>query len=83
MRLFRFWTKEQCTEAILALEEGIATGAQSIQYPSPSGGGMAFTSLSNATTILDHLYRRVDELDGKRRRKNDFSFIRFIPKRGW
>lgn len=63
MRLFRFWTREQCIKAITELEEGISLGAQSIQYT--TGGGMAFTTLDNASQILKHLYRQVDDLDGK------------------
>lgn len=80
MRLFRYWTRPECVDAIKALEEGVASGAQSIQYP--SGGGMAFTTLDNASRILAHLYRRVDELDGTRS-KSEVRYIRMIPKRGW
>lgn len=80
MRLFRFWTKDECIAAIRALEDGVTSGAQSIQYP--SGGGMAMTTLENAAMVLDHLYRRVDELDGKPAR-SEIRIFHFVPKRGW
>lgn len=73
MRLFRRWDKERCLAALDALEEGIASGAQSIQYP--TGGGVAFTTLDNAAILVDHLNRRIDELDGKSRP----SPIRYVP----
>jgi hypothetical protein len=74
MRLFRRWDKERCEAALDALQEGIASGAQSIQYP--NGGGMALTTLQNAAVLVDHLERRIDELDGKRRRG---SAVRYVP----
>lgn len=80
MRLFRYWTREQCTEAILALEEGLATGVHSISYP--AGGSLAYTSLSNASKLLQHLYSRLDDLNGKKRRPS-IQFIQHVVKRGW
>lgn len=80
MRLFRLWTREQCTEAILALEEGIATGVASISYP--AGGTLSYTSLDNAEKLLSSLYAQLDALDGKRK-KPAIQMIRFVAKRSW
>ncbi|MDH0123291.1 hypothetical protein ABE562_04835 [Brucella intermedia] len=80
MKLFRRWTKPQLEEAILALEEGISSGAQSISYP--AGGSLSYTSFENATNILDQLYARLDELEGKRRRPS-IQMIPFVVKRGY
>jgi len=80
MRIFRFWTREQCTEAILALEEGLASGAQSISYP--AGGSLSYTSLENAEKLLCALYGRIDDLDGRRSRKS-VRVLPFIVKRGY
>lgn len=82
MRLFSRWDKARCEVALEALEEGVASGAQSIQYP--NGGGMAFTSLENAATLIDHLNRRIDELDGKLRRRPIARYFTVItsPTRG-
>lgn len=78
MRLFSFWTRQQCVDAILALEEGLATGAQSISYP--AGGSLSYTSLANAEKLLRGLYARIEDLDGKRRRP-PVQFIPFVVKR--
>lgn len=80
MKLFRRWTKPQLEEAIFALEEGISSGAQSISYP--AGGSLSYTSFENATNILDQLYARLDELEGKRRRPS-IQMIPFVVKRGY
>ena len=80
MRLFRFWTREQCTDAILALEEGLASGAQNISYP--AGGSLSYTNFENAEKLLSSLYRRIDELDGKRK-KSAVKILPFVVKRGY
>jgi len=80
MRLFRFWTREQCTEAIIALEEGLASGAQSISYP--AGGSLSYTTFENAEKLLRALYGRIDDLDG-RRGKKPVRIVPFIVKRGY
>lgn len=80
MKLFRRWTKIQLEEAIFALEEGISSGAQSISYP--AGGSLSYTNFENATDILDQLYARLDELDGKRR-KSSVKLLPFVVKRGY
>lgn len=82
MRLFSRWNRERCLAALEALEDGIASGAQSIQYP--SGGGMAFTTLQNAAILVSHLNRRIDELDGKRPARSAVRYVPFItsPTRG-
>ncbi len=80
MKLFRRWTKPQLEEAIFALEEGISSGAQSISYP--AGGSLSYTNFENATNILDQLYSRLDELEGKRRRPS-IQMIPFVVKRGY
>lgn len=80
MRLFRFWTRQQCTDAILALEEGLATGAQSISYP--AGGSLSYTNFENAEKLLAALYARLDELEGKRK-KASVKLLPFVVKRGY
>lgn len=80
MKLFRRWTKAELEEAIRALEDGISSGAQSISYP--AGGSLSYTTFENATTILDQLYSRLDDLDGKRR-KSSVQLIPFVVKRGY
>lgn len=80
MRLFRLWTREQCTDAILALEEGLATGAQSISYP--AGGSLSYTSLQNAEKLLRALYRRLDDIEGKKP-ASSVKTLRFVVRRGW
>jgi len=80
MRLFKLWTREQCTDAILALEEGLASGTQSISYP--AGGSLTQTNFENAEKILAHLYARLDDIDGKRR-KPAVKLIPFVVKRGY
>lgn len=79
MKLFSFWTRQQCVDAILALEEGLATGAQSISYP--AGGSLSYTSFANAEKLLRGLYARVEVLDGKRRRPA-VQLLPFVVKRG-
>ncbi|MEN3142331.1 hypothetical protein ABDF71_09975 [Ochrobactrum sp. WV_118_8] len=80
MKLFRRWTKPQLEEAIFALEEGISSGAQSISYP--AGGSLSYTNFENATNILDQLYARIDELEGKRK-KAYVKLLPFVVKRGY
>lgn len=80
MRLFRMWTVQQCTDAILALEEGLALGIQSIQYP--TGGGTTSTTPQNAMIVLEHLYARLDTLQG-RRPDRAIRQWKLLPKRGW
>lgn len=80
MRLFRFWTREQCTDAIFALEEGLASGAQSISYP--AGGSLSYTNFENAEKLLTALYSRIDILDGKRP-KARVKLVPFVVKRGY
>lgn len=80
MRLFRYWTREQCTEAILALEEGLASGAQNISYP--AGGSLSYTNFSNAEKLLAALYRRIDDIEGKRQ-KAPVKMLPFVVKRGY
>ena len=80
MRLFKLWTREQCTDAILALEEGLASGAQSISYP--AGGSLTQTNFENAEKILAHLYARLNDLDGKRP-KVSVKMLPFVVKRGY
>lgn len=64
-KLFRLWNKQQVEEAVLALEEGLTLGLQSIQYP--TGGGSAFTTPEKAMKVLRALYARLDEIEGVRR----------------
>ncbi len=80
MKLFRRWTKQQLEDAIFALEEGLSSGTQSISYP--AGGSLSYTTFENATTILDQLYARLDDLDGKHR-KPAVKLISFVVKRGY
>lgn len=80
MKLFRRWTKAELEEAIRALEDGISSGAQSISYP--AGGSLSYTTFENATTILDQLYSRLDDLDGKRK-KASVKLLPFVVKRGY
>lgn len=80
MRMFRLWSKDECVQAIKALEEGIASGAQSLSYP--AGGSVSYTTLENSHQILTWLYARLDEVEGARGK----SAVRFIPtvaRRGW
>ena len=79
MRLFRYWTKEQAVEAILAIEEGMSSGAQSISYP--AAGSVAYTTPEASVFILTHLYRHVDRLEGRPIDSDRPKFITMISKR--
>ena len=80
MKLFRRWTKAELEEAIRALEDGLSSGAQSISFP--AGGSLSYTNFENATNILDQLYARIDELEGKRK-KASVKLLPFVVKRGY
>lgn len=81
--LFSLWTRIEVVEAIKALEEGVANGAVSIQYP--NAGAIQLVSRSEATMTLRALYRRLDELDGKvtAERHGGLRFIRTIVRTGY
>lgn len=81
--LFSTWSRIEVLEAIKALEEGIALGAVSIQYP--NAGGIQQVSRSEATLTLRALYRRLDEIDGKQtsERHGGIRFIRTIVRTGY
>jgi len=80
MNFFRYWTREQCMEASLALTEGLASGASSISYP--AGGSLSYTSFENAAKLLKMLHDRIDELDGKKP-KRAVKVLPFVVKRGY
>lgn len=81
MRLFRLWTRDQCVSAITKLEQGIATGAASVSYPT-AAGSVSFVSLDSASRILEHLYARLDQIDGKKRKGLGIGIVRVVPRRG-
>lgn len=51
---FSFWTEDELKGAIVALEQGLASGVSSASYP--GGGTIQHTSQANMKSTLQALY---------------------------
>lgn len=78
MRLFRTRSREWCEEALEALEEAVASGANSTSF---QGQSVSWKTLAEAESIAHSLYLRISELDGKRRRR-PISYFSIVTSRG-
>lgn len=79
MRMFRRRPKEWCEGALEAIDEAVASGANSTSF---QGQTVAWKSLAEAKEIMADLYARIDEIDGVRRRRNGIRWMLVVPKRG-
>jgi len=79
MRLFRTRNLEWCEGMLEALEEAVATGANSSTF---QGQSVQWKSLDEAERIAAHLYNRIAEIKTGRKRKSPISFITVISRRG-
>lgn len=72
-------------EAIVALEQGIATGAASVSTAGPGGGTVTWTSRDNYRAILADLYAAWDRMNSPdiASAQPALRRIRQISKRGW
>ena len=80
MRMFRRRTKEWCEDALEAIEEAVASGANATSF---QGQTVSWKSLAEAKEIMADLYARLEELEGKKRRRNGISWMQVIPRRGF
>ncbi|MBB4064039.1 hypothetical protein [Gellertiella hungarica] len=81
-RKFEFWSALEIREAIIALEQGISTGAASVSTQGPGGGSVTWTSRENYNALLDELYAAWDRKNGADT-KPALTQFRQISKRGY
>lgn len=79
MRMFRRRSLQWCEEALEAIEEAVASGANTTSF---QGHAVSWKSLDDARQIIEDLNVRIAELEGSRKRKKPLSIITVIPNRG-
>lgn len=82
-RMFEFWSALEIREAIVALEQGISTGAASVTTSGPGGGSVTWTTRDNYKALLEDLYAGWDRANGSDNSRPAVRRIRIISKRGW
>ncbi|MDX0165778.1 hypothetical protein GOC43_28775 [Sinorhizobium meliloti] len=84
-RFGEFWSALEIREAIIALEQGISTGAASVSTAGPGGGTVTWTSRDNYKAILADLYAAWDLKNSPEvpAAQPALRRIRQISKRGW
>lgn len=82
-RKFEFWSALDIREAIIALEQGISTGAASVTTQGPGGGSVTWTQFDNFERILNDMYRAWDRKNGAVETAPALTQIRQISKRGY
>lgn len=84
-RFGEFWSSLEIREAIIALEQGISTGAASVSTAGPGGGTVTWTSRDNYKAILSDLYAAWDQKNSPdiATAQPALRRIRQISKRGW
>lgn len=84
-RFGEFWSSLEIREAIIALEQGISTGAASVSTAGPGGGTVTWTSRDNYKAILSDLYAAWDQKNSPEivTAQPALRRVRQISKRGW
>ncbi len=84
-RFGELWSALEVREAILALEQGISTGAASVSTAGPGGGTVTWTSRDNYKAILSDLYSAWDRKNSPEMsvERPAVRRVRIIAKRGW
>lgn len=84
-RFGEFWSALETREAIIALEQGIATGAASVTTSGPGGGSVTWTSRDNYKAILADLYAAWDRMNSPEVpvAQPALRRMRQISRRGW
>lgn len=84
-RFGEFLSALEIREAIIALEQGISTGAASVSTAGPGGGTVTWTSRDNYKALLADLYAAWDQKNSPDvfTAQPALRRIRQISKRGW